>query len=75
MAVSVGHYTKPSKQRRHTTETNILSWIQGKTRKDSLKNENFRSDAMVKPNTTYITQKSHSWNVMIRDDNKPPGAY
>ena len=45
----------------HTTEMKMLRWIQGKTRKDRIKNAKFRSDAMVKPITTYVTQKRLSW--------------
>ena len=46
----------------------MLRWIQGKTRKDRIINEKFRSDAMVKPITTYVTQKRLSWygHVMMR---------
>ena len=54
----------------HTTEMKMLRWIQGKTRKDRIRNEKFRSDAMVKPITTYIPQKRISWydHVMRRED-------
>ena len=54
----------------HTTEMKMLRWIQGKTRKDRIRNEIFRSDAMVKPITTYATQKRLSWygHVMLRED-------
>ena len=57
-------------QRMHTTEMKMLRWIQGKTRKDRIRNEKFRSDAMVKPITPYGTQKRLSWNghVMRRED-------
>ncbi len=48
-------------QRKHTTAVKMLIWIQGKTRKDRIRNEKFRSEAMVKPITTYITQKRLSW--------------
>ena len=48
----------------------MLRWIQGKTRKDRNRNEKFRSDAMVKPITTYVTQKRISWygHVTRRED-------
>ena len=39
----------------------MLLWIQGKTRKDRIRNEKSRSDAMVKPITTYVAQKRLSW--------------
>ena len=54
----------------HTTEMKMLRWIQGKTRKDRIRNEKFRSDAMVKPITIYVTQKRLSWygHVMRRED-------
>ena len=54
----------------HTTDMKMLRWIQGKTRKDRNRNEKFRSDAMVKPITTYVTQKRLSWygHVMRRED-------
>ena len=54
----------------HTTDMKMLIWIQGKTRKDRIRNEKFRSDAMVKPITTYVTQKRLSWygHVLRRDD-------
>ena len=57
-------------QRMHTTEMKMLRWIQGKTRTDRIRNEKFRSDAMVKPITTYVTQKRLSWydHVLRRDD-------
>ena len=48
----------------------MLRWIQGKTKKDRIRNEKFRSDAMVKPITTYVAQKRLSWygHVMRRDE-------
>ena len=48
----------------------MLRWIQGKTRKDRIRNEKFRSDAMVKPITTYVAQKRLSLyaHVMRRED-------
>ena len=49
---------KPEQQRMHTTEMKMLRWIQGKTRKDRIRNEKFRSDAMVNPITTYVAQKA-----------------
>ena len=57
-------------QRMHTTEMKMLRWIQGKTRKDRIRNEKFRSDAMVKPITTYVTKKRLSWygHVMRREE-------
>ena len=53
----------------NTTEMKMLRWIQGKTGKDRIRNEKFRSDAMVKPITTYVTQKRLSWygHVMRRE--------
>ena len=61
---------RAEQQRMHTTDMKMLRWIQGKTRKDRIRNEKFRSDAMVKPNTTYVTQKRLSWygHVMRRED-------
>ena len=60
---------KAEQQRMHTTEIKMLL-EQGKTRKDRIRNEKFRSDAMVKPITTYVTQKRLSWygHVMRRED-------
>ena len=45
MAVSVGRYIRAEQQRMHTTEMKMLRWIQGKTRKDRIRNEKFSSDA------------------------------
>ena len=61
---------KAEQQKMHTTEMKMLRWIQGKTRKDRIRNDKFRSDAMVKPITTYVTQKRLSWygHVMRRED-------
>ena len=56
----------------HTTDMKIVRWIQGTTRKDRIRNEKFRSDAMVKPITTYVTQKRRSWyghEMRIEDTN------
>ena len=63
---------RAEQQRMHTTEMKMLRWIQGKTRKDRIRNEKFRSDAMVKPITTYVAQKRLSWygHVMRREDTK-----
>ena len=54
----------------HTTEMNMLRWIQSTTWKDRIGNEKFWGDAMVKPITNYVTQKRLSWygHVMRRDD-------
>ncbi len=54
----------------HTTDMKMLRWIQGKPRKDRIINEKFRSDAMVKPITTYVIQERLSWygHVMRRED-------
>ena len=54
----------------HTTEMKMLRWIEGKTRKDRIRNEKFRNDAMVKPDTTYVAQKRLSWygHVMRREE-------
>ena len=72
MAVSVGRYTEQSSKgcTQDTTEMKMLRWIQRKTRKDRIRNEKFRSDAMVKPITTYVTQKRLSWygHVMRREE-------
>ena len=43
---------RAEQQRMHTTEMKMLRWIQGKTRKHRIRNEKFRSDAMVKPIST-----------------------
>ena len=61
---------KAEQRRMHTTEMKLLRWIQGKIRKDRIRNEKFRSDAMVKPVTTYVTQNPLSWygHVMRRED-------
>ena len=32
----------------------MLRWVQGKTRKDRIRNEKLRSDAMVKPISMHI---------------------
>ena len=60
---------RAEQQRMHTTEMNMLRWIQGKTKKDRIRNEMFSSDAMVKPITTHVTQKRLSWSghVMRRE--------
>ena len=52
---------KAEQQRMHTTEMKMLRWIHIKTRKDRIRNEKFRSDAMVKPITTYVAHKRISW--------------
>ena len=59
---------KSEHQRMHTTEMKIQ--IQGKKRKYRLRNEKFRSDAMVKSITTCVTQKRISWfgHFMRRED-------
>ena len=43
----------------------------GNTRKDRIRNDRFRSDAMVEPITTHVTQKRFSWygHVMRKDTN------
>ena len=66
-AVSVGDYVVYDC---NTTEMKMLRWMQGKTRKDRIRNEKFRSDAMVKPITTCVTQIRLSWygHAMRRED-------
>ena len=61
---------RSEQQRLHTTDMKMLRWIQSKTRKDRIINEKFRSDVMVKPITTYVTQKRLSWygHVTRRED-------
>ena len=60
---------RAEQQRMHTAEMKMLKWIQGNTRKDRITNEKFHDDAMVKPITTYVTQKRLLWygHVMRRD--------
>ena len=61
---------RTEQQMMYTTEMNMLRWIQGKTLKYRIRNEKFRSDAMVKPITKYVTQKRLSWygHVLRRQD-------
>ena len=61
---------RAKQQRMNTTDMKMLRWLQGKTRRDRIRNEKFRSDAIVKPVTTYVTQKRISWygHVMRRED-------
>ena len=63
---------RAEQQMMHTTEMKMLRWIQGKTRKDRIRNEKSRSDAMVKLITTYVTQKRLSWygHVMRREEKR-----
>ena len=73
MAASVGHYTE--QQRMHTTEMEMLGirWIQDKTRKDRIRNKKFRSDAIVKPITTYdMSHRNafHGMAILMRRDDK-----
>ena len=49
----------------NSTEMKMIRWIQGKTRKDRMRNENVRTDAMVKPITTYVTQIRLSWYGLV----------
>ena len=53
----------------HTTDMQILSWIPRKVRKDRIRNEKFKSDAIFKP-ITICHPESLSWygHVMTRDD-------
>ena len=61
---------KQEEQRLHTTEMKMLRWSQGKTRKDTIKNETIRGNAKVTPINSVLTQKRLSWygHVMRRDE-------
>ena len=52
---------RAEQQMMHTTKMKMLRWIEGKTRKDRIRNEKSRTGAMVKPITTYVAQKRISW--------------
>ena len=48
----------------------ILRWIQGKTRKDHIRNVTIREEAHIKPISTFLMKKRLSWfgHVQRRDD-------
>ena len=48
----------------------ILRWIQGKTRKDHIRNVTIREEAHIKPINTFLMKKRLSWfgHVQRRDD-------
>ena len=61
---------KQEEQSFHTTEMKMLRRIQGKTRKDRIKNYTIRGNAKVRPVKSVLTQKRLSWygHVMRREE-------
>ena len=45
----------------NTTEMKMLRWMQGKTRKDHIRNTTIRENAHVEPINTFLTKKRLSW--------------
>ena len=45
---------RAEQQRMHKAAMKMLRWVEGKTRTDRIRNEKFRTAAMVKPITTYL---------------------
>ena len=54
----------------NTTEMKMLRWIQGKTRKDHIRNVTTREKAHIKPINTFLMKKRLSWfgHVQRRDE-------
>ena len=52
---------KQEEQRLHAAEMKMLSWSQGKTRKDRIKKETIRGIAKMTPIKSVLTQKRLSW--------------
>ena len=52
---------KSDQRRITTTEMKMLRWVQGKTRKDHIRNTTIRENAHVQPMNTFLTKKRLSW--------------
>ena len=52
---------KSDQRRINTTEMKMLRWMQGKTRKDHVRNTTIRENAHVQPINTFLTKKRLSW--------------
>ena len=52
---------KSDQRRINTTEMKMLRWMQGKTRKDHIRNTTIRENAHVQPINTFLTKKRLSW--------------
>ena len=60
----------PHQNQMNTTEMKMLRWIQGKTRKDHMRNVTIREKAHIKPVNTFLMKKRLSWfgHVQRRDE-------